>query len=136
MDARLADPVRFLLHGEPITVRPLTTLRGAAIVLDDNWFGALLVRGREGYEGIVTERDLVHAIADGVDVAEERVQSFMSEPIATVDADTSIRDAGELMLRDEIRHLVVTQRDDILGVVSMRDILAVALRETAVSLLD
>lgn len=136
MNVRLADPVRSLVQGEAVTIRPLATLRGAAIVLEDNLFGALLVRGYEGIEGILTERDLVRATADGVDLSEERVRGFMSEHLATVDASTSVRAAGEYMLRDEIRHLVVTDGADILGVVSMRDVMAVALREHAVTVLD
>lgn len=136
MDVQLSDPVRSLVQGEAITIRPLTTLRGAAMVLGDHWFGALLVRGHDGYEGIITERDLVHAVGDGVDVNDERVRSCMSEPLATVDADITVQAAGELMLRDQIRHLAVTEGKEIIGVVSMRDVLAVALHERAVSLLD
>lgn len=136
MEARLADPVRTLTTGDALTIRPLTTLRGASMVLADNWLGALPVRGSGGVEGIVTERDLVRAVADGVDVNEERVRSVMSDDPAAVDAELPIRAAGELMLREQIRHLVVTEDDRIVGVVSIRDVLGVALHELAVTLLD
>lgn len=134
---RLDDPVGKLIASAPAAVAPLTTLRGAASMLTSNWVGALLVTGAEGPAGIITERDLVHAIDDGVDTGDERVRSYMSEELETVHVDTSVREAGEVMLRDEIRHLVVV--DDTgaaVGVVSMRDVLAAALDTASPTLLD
>ena len=128
LDVRLDDPVRLLIQGPPVEAPGLMTLRDAATRLCDNWMGALLINGYSGIEGILTERDILWAVAEGADMHEERIRSYMTDELEIVDADTSVRATGEVMLRDEIRHVLV--RDDegtIIGVVSIRDILAVAL---------
>lgn len=126
----MQEAVRTLLQGPLATCRPLGTLRGAATALADNLVGALVVGHPEDVVGIVSERDLVRAVAEGLDVDDDRVRDVMSEPVETIDEDATIAEAARKMLRDEIRHLVVV--DDggtAIGIVSMRDVLAAAMRQ-------
>lgn len=126
---RLQEPIRGLLRGPLATCRPLSTLRELAAVLSDNLVGALVVGHPAEVIGIVSERDLVRAVADGLDLDDDRVREVMSEPVETIDADAVLDDAARLMLRDEIRHLVVTEGGVAVGIVSMRDVLAAMLQE-------
>lgn len=122
LDARIRD----LMAGRPATIPPSATLRDAAQMLATNWFGALIVLGRE-VEGILTERDLVQALAAGADIDDERVRDHLTADLETVEVDTGVRAAGEVMLRNEIRHLVVVDRGRPVGIVSIRDVLEAAL---------
>ena len=128
LEVRLDDPIRLLVQGPVIEAPGLMTLRKAASRLCDHWMGALLINGLAGVEGILTERDILWAVSDGVDLDEERVRAYMTDELEIVDGDTPVRAVGEIMLRDEIRHVLVSGDDgEIIGVVSIRDVLAVAL---------
>lgn len=125
----IQQPIRDLLTGPLATCRPLATLRGVSTVLADNLVGALVVGYPEEVLGIVSERDVVRGVADGMDVDDDRVRDVMSEPVETIDVDAPVQEAATKMLRDEIRHLVVTERGLAVGIVSMRDVLAAVLEE-------
>lgn len=122
--AAIEAPVRTIVQGPLGTCRPLASLRGVAGVLADNLVGALVVGFPEDVIGIVSERDLVRAMAEGMDPDEDRIRDVMSEPVETIEAGASITEAARLMLADEIRHLVVVEGSVAIGIVSMRDVLA------------
>jgi signal-transduction protein with cAMP-binding, CBS, and nucleotidyltransferase domain len=78
-------------------------------------------------DAIVTERDLAVALASGLGPEAAVSAVFVPDP-TTFEATESIVDAAAQMIRQEIRHLVVTHRGDTLGVVSLRDVMAVLLQ--------
>lgn len=102
----------------------------AATTMAEDGIGALLVagagpRGRAGPAGIVTERDIVRAIATGAELEVERVADVMTDQVVTVVADASVATATSVMAQSQIRHLVVVAADgDVVGVVSARDVMA------------
>ncbi len=126
---RMTDPVGALISGDPVNVLPNTTLRGAAGVLHEELVGALVVEDANGVRGIVSERDIVRALAEGADPDDTRVLDVMAEDVLAVDAGTGVADAARAMADNEVRHLVVMRGDTLVGVVSMRDVLAVVLTE-------
>ena len=126
---RMTDPVGALVTSDPVDVLPNTTLRGAAGVLDEESVGALVVEDADGIRGILSERDIVRALAEGADPDQARVVDVMADDLLTVAAATTIADAAEAMAENEVRHLVVTRGETLVGVVSMRDVLAVVLTE-------
>ncbi|MGH9009390.1 MAG: CBS domain-containing protein, partial [Acidimicrobiia bacterium] len=75
--------------------------------------------------GVLSERDIVAALAEGADADVERARDFMTADVEAVPESATIADASRLMLRDEIRHLAVTRGEQTVGLVSMRDVLAV-----------
>ena len=76
--------------------------------------------------GIITERDLVRAIADGVDPTRTRADTFMSADPATVTADEDVSVVAVKMMALGIRHLpVVDSRGAPVGLISARDLVAV-----------
>lgn len=101
---------------------PSLTLRQAAQRLDDEAVGALLVHDPRGVIGIVTERDLVRALADGADPDEDRISDQLTDDLLLVDHGTTVLEALQLMCDNTIRHLVVRRSDGdgVAGVVSMR----------------
>jgi len=72
--------------------------------------------------GLVTEADIVHAVADGKDVNEVRIHDLMTHGPTVVDGATSVRDAANLMLKDHFRHLPVVGPDGLSGIVDIGDI--------------
>ena len=74
---------------------------------------------------LLSERDIVAGIAVGADPDEALVDHVMTDYVVTVTADDSILDAADRMLINEIRHLPVVEGDQVIGVVSERDLLAV-----------
>lgn len=126
---RPTDPVGGLI-GDPVaTIRPTATLQEAAeqLVADD--VGLLVVVDPGGVRGVISERDIVLAIADGLDLTNERVRDSASTDVLKIEEGLSVRDAAMAMSEAGIRHLAVARNDVIHGVVSIRDVLAVLLED-------
>jgi signal-transduction protein with cAMP-binding, CBS, and nucleotidyltransferase domain len=106
-----------------LTVGPSHTLREAAAKMVEKGTGAALVIDAElPAPSIVTERDLLISVARGQDPAMERVTDHMSEGVLSAAPDWSLERAAAEMSRRNVRHLVVFDGGDPIGVLSMRDI--------------
>jgi signal-transduction protein with cAMP-binding, CBS, and nucleotidyltransferase domain len=106
-----------------LTVGPSHTLREAAEKMVEKGTGAALVIDAElPAPSIVTERDLLISVARGQDPASERVADHMSEGVLSAAPDWSLESAAAEMSRRNVRHLVVFEDGDAIGVLSMRDI--------------
>ena len=98
------------------------SIREAAKRMAERGIGSLLVVDGNSLVGIVTERDLVRAIAEGVDL-DAPVKTIMSEDVYAITPDTSVLKAMEMMRMHGVRHLpVVDEEDNLLGIVSIRDL--------------
>lgn len=118
---RVAD----VMSPDVVSVRPADSLARAAGVMRERRVGAVLVLEGEELAGILTERDLLGAMADDVDAGATPCRSYMTgDPIA-VGPETSLRDAAELMIGHRLRHLpVVMPGLAPVGVLSIRDLVA------------
>jgi signal-transduction protein with cAMP-binding, CBS, and nucleotidyltransferase domain len=106
-----------------LTVGPSHTLREAAAKMVEKGTGAALVIDAElPAPSIVTERDLLISVARGQDPAMERVSDHMSEGVLSAAPDWSLERAAAEMSRRNVRHLVVFDGGNPIGVLSMRDI--------------
>jgi CBS domain-containing protein len=111
--------------------RPDDTLPEAARRMWEQQTGSLLILDGEDLVGIITERDILKAVATGVSL-DTRVSEVMSKDLITVDPGTSLREAARIMTERWIRHLPVIEGGKLVGVVSQRDlsgVLASALNE-------
>ena len=100
------------------------TVKQAAGQMHDQRIGSLLVRKGNDFSGIVTETDVVRAVAEHDDVAKTSVVHVMSSPILTVEKKLSPHYARDLMANKRIRHLAVSDNGKIVGILSARDLLA------------
>jgi CBS domain-containing protein len=117
-----------------VTVGPSHTLREAAALMVERGTGAALVVGDETQApGIVTERDLLTSVGAGEDPDAERVAEHMSEGVITAAPDWSLERAAAEMSRRGVRHLVVFEEAEVVGILSMRDIVRVWTSEGATS---
>lgn len=106
-----------------LTVGRSHTLREAATRMAEKGIGAALVNDDElPVPCIVTERDILNSLGGGEDPDCELVSAHMSEGVVAAAPDWSLEHAAAEMSRRGIRHLVVFDEGDVVGVLSMRDI--------------
>ena len=106
-----------------LALGPGHTLRQAAAKMTEKGTGAALVFDEESpAPRIITERDMLLAIGRGQDPDSEVVADHMSDSTISAPPDWSLERAAEEMVRIGIRHLVVVDRGELVGVLSMRDI--------------
>jgi len=125
------DHVGRLVARSPVYVLLDSTLPEIASVMAEESIGVVLVRAPHGPAGIVSERDLALAIAADEEPHLTRARDVMTPDLACISAEESILSAANLMLANEIRHLVVTSGPVTLGLVSMRDVVGVLAHHAA-----
>ncbi|MCU1676069.1 MAG: hypothetical protein JWM93_827 [Frankiales bacterium] len=109
-----------------LTVGPGHTLRAAARLMAERRVGAAVVLDPDGAgPGILTERDVLTAVGQGQNVDTELVGDHLTGDIVFAAPDWSLEVAAEAMVRGGFRHLVVTERGEIVGMLSVRDVVRV-----------
>ena len=109
---------------EPVVLPPQTSLRVAAQVMAEHSIGAVVVGIERGAVGILSERDVVTALAAGADPDGATVAGAMSHDVVSVRPHDTLYDAAVDMLDLGIRHVpVLDDRGRALGMVSVRDLL-------------
>ena len=117
-----------------LTVGPGHTLRDAASKMAEKKTGAAIVIDEESPTArIITERDVLLSVGAGQDPDAEQVGDHMSDSVIAAAPDWSLERAAAEMSRRGIRHLVVYEGPDLVGVLSMRDIVRVWTSEGATS---
>ena len=108
------------------------TLAEAARKMWKQQTGSLLVTEGDDLLGIITERDILKAVATGTPLQEARISEVMTKDVVTVGPGTSLREAAKIMADRWIRHLPVVDGGKLVGIISQRDlsgVLAGALNE-------
>ena len=123
MDVGPDDAIRTVVHRPPVQVHTDDGLRAVAEALTEESVGAAMVKGTHP-PCLVSERDVVAALAEGVDPDESRAADIMTEDLASATPDETILEVGLRMVDNEIRHLPILEDDVVVGVVSARDVLA------------
>lgn len=118
------DAVRDLVHRGTVTVPPAATLRDVAVVMEREEVGAVVVVVDGRAAGVLSERDIVRAVANGDDVDDDRAEDVMAVDVVTIGLDATVAEAAAAMAAGNIRHLPVVDGDKVVGVVSIRDVLA------------
>jgi CBS domain-containing protein len=119
--------VRALASRPPVTARPDISIKEAAAVMARRRIGLLVLVEGDGIYGVVSERDIVRAVAGGVDMGRP-VALIATRDVVTVDADAPVAEAARLMYSRGIRHLVVTEGGRLYGVLSVRDLIGEAVQ--------
>ena len=113
-----------------LTVESDERLAEAARRMAQRGVGAVLVLERERLTGILTERDLLKAVAAGF-TDEARVSEWMTRQPETVEPDETTDQAASLMIHGGFRHLPVVEGGRVIGILSIRDLMRVALHDSA-----
>jgi CBS domain-containing protein len=110
-------------------IAPEATLAEAARVLNKHRIGALIVRGKDGV--LTGERDIVRAIAeDGPAALVLAVQMRMSTDVPTCERNDTIEEIMETMTRCRFRHMPVVEENNVVGIVSIGDVVKTRIEET------
>lgn len=109
-----------------IYVRPKDNVQGAAEIMRKNDIDSVIVMDKGKGVGIATDRDIIEkVVANGKDPRNVTVSEIMTEPLITIGPEADIDDAARKMRDKDIRRLVVTKNDRIIGIISEFDIIRV-----------
>jgi CBS domain-containing protein len=106
-----------------LTVAPEDTLGEVAEQMTRQNVGAVIVKDYGRLIGILTERDMLRAMAARVHTSDARVRLWMTADPVTASADMDLDEAAQVMLDNGFRHLPVVDGEKVLGVVSLRRVL-------------
>jgi CBS domain-containing protein len=117
--------VRDIMSSGIVTVDPESTVAQAATVMAEKRIGSVLVMEGEALAGIFTERDIVRALSQDFDAPGHPISHWMTRNPATITPEDTAEDALKRMLEGGFRHLPVKDGDQVVGVISIRDLAGV-----------
>ena len=110
-----------VMNANVLTVDPAASIGEAAEKMMDAGVGAVVVmEDMARIVGIVTERDILRAVAQRARAAEARVRQWMTESVVTIEPETTVEDAAKMMFERNFRHLPVMKDGRLRGIVSLR----------------
>jgi CBS domain-containing protein len=117
------SPVSILFEESVARVAPDTSLRDVARALTEGDIGLLVVGAGEEVAGVISERDLVRAVAGGRDVESTRAIDAATTSVVWCDVTATIAEVAAEMMEHYVRHILVEDGGRLAGVVSARDVL-------------
>jgi CBS domain-containing protein len=118
-----------LVSRDLLTISPHDTVATAARLMNQHKVGAAVVMTEQG-PWIITERDILRAVAEGANPNTGVVEDFLTASAVTVTAQWQIEDAAREMMRRRFRHLIVVdERGTVEGIISIRDIAGALVKE-------
>lgn len=118
--------VRDAMSRVVLSVGPHHTLRQVAKMMSDRRVGAAVVFDPDSSGiGIITERDLLDSIGAGHDPDVERAEPHLTKDLVFAGPDWTLQEAAAAMVRGGFRHLVVIENREVVGIISVRDIVRV-----------
>lgn len=116
--------VRDAMSPVVLTIGPAHTLRQAAALMSARRVGAAVVLDPDGTGiGILTERDVLDSVGRGQDPDAEHAQAHTTTDVVFAAPSWTLQEAADAMVRGGFRHLIVLDRDEPAGIVSVRDII-------------
>ena len=120
----MMSTVAKIMSKQPKTVGPAVSIVSAAKKMKTARVGSLFVKKGKKLVGIVTDTDIVRrAVSTNKPLGKMTVDKIMTTPICTIEGSQPVDDAQDMMGDLGVRHLAVTQAGEIVGVVSVRDLL-------------
>jgi CBS domain-containing protein len=106
-----------------VQAAPGKSVREAARSMDEAGIGSVAVCEGSRLVGILTERDVLHLVAEGEDLDRVLVGEAMTTPVLTASPDADILAVARLMGERRVRHLPVVEGENLLGMIGIRDVL-------------
>ena len=116
-------PVRVYAADTVITIPPDATLLAVADELDGDQVGILVVGSMHDVEGVISERDVVRAVAEGRNPQETTARELASKRVVWCDPTATVQEVAELMMEQYVRHVLLGEDNRLVGIVSARDLL-------------
>lgn len=112
-----------LANDAVVTVDADASLAAAATAMADSDVGLVVVTGPGVLLGVLSERDVVRAVAEGVDPAATPVSQLAHREVVWCEPDATVAEVAEEMMEEYVRHVLVEQDGQLTGIVSARDLL-------------
>ena len=123
-DIALNLPVRVNMRQPPVTVSPSETVVDLMFKMINENVGAVVVVDEGRAAGIITEKDVLErVIMREKDVYETRAKDVMSKPLVSIEADRPIKEGLELMQKNKVKRLAVTENGSLIGLVTEKRLL-------------
>jgi CBS domain-containing protein len=116
-----AKAVKEVMKSPPVTLYPQATLAEAARTMAEKNIGFVVLTEGDRLVGVVSERDVVKALASGMPL-NTPLEKIATKKVITIEPEKSVVEAADLMAENKIRHLVIAERGRAVGVVSLRDL--------------
>ena len=113
------------------TVGPEYNVADVASVMDARGIGSVIVLEDDRVLGILTERDILKVIGAGEDPKNVAAHEALSDDLYTIAPDASVDEAARKMVQAKVRHLPVIVDDNVIGIVSIRDLVRWSVRDMA-----
>lgn len=124
------EDILMLKGPDVIVTAPSTTVHEAVKMMCEANVGSVVIKEHQDVEGIFTERDLLRrVVAPGKDPRTTPLSDVMTFPVRSVSLSTSVRECSDLLEREHIRHLAIVEEGALVGMISLRDVLSMELRE-------
>ena len=118
------EPIRRLMTKGPPSVTPEATVAQAVEIMKQHSSGSVFVGELGQARGIVAESDIVRkVISQGLDVKLVKVSEIMSSPLITIDIKTPVYEIYRTMAEQKIRHIVITDNNEQVGFISVKDLI-------------
>lgn len=115
--------VRDVMNKSVISVDKDDAIRMAVNKMVHGGIGAVIVTEKDKPVGILTERDILKFIAnEKMDLDNSKVENIMSTPLISVDSSSSLEQAADVMLTNNIRRLIIKEKDEYVGIISQREL--------------
>ena len=115
--------VRVYAADAVITIPPEASLLAVADELVGDQVGILVVGSMHDVEGVISERDVVRAVAEGCDPQTTTAQELASKTVVWCDPTATVQEVAELMMEEYVRHVLLGEDNQLVGIVSARDLL-------------
>lgn len=117
--------VKDVMNKNVVVAKSDATIREAAKVMNKFRIGSLIVLKEEAIAGIVTERNVLIAVASGKDTDSTAIEEIMTKKVVTVDPDQTVEAAVDLMIQNKIKKLPVVEDNKLKGIITASDIVVV-----------
>jgi CBS domain-containing protein len=118
--------VKGIMTKPVITVDKDSSVHEAAKIMSEKRIGCTVVMDKGRPVGIATERDILQrVVVKGLDVSKVKMKNIMSEPLITINGNMPIVNAIRVMQKNNVRHLPITEKGELIGIVTQRDLLRV-----------
>lgn len=117
------DTIKFFMEDQIVSVNSDNNVKETVQVMSEKKIGAILISDGKDFIGIFTETDLLRkVVAVEADLQSVKIKDVMSHPLMTIDMNSSMVAAFVIMQQKNLRHLAVTDKKQVIGILSIKDI--------------
>ena len=117
--------VKDVMNKNVVVAKSDVTIKEASKVMSQYKIGSLVILKGNEIKGIITDTDIVNAIAKDKDVDSTIMEQIMSKKVMTIDPEQTIEEAVDIMMKHKISRLPVVEEGKIKGIITATDIIVV-----------